>query len=131
AGCNPKRPKSSPPGRVCLWPSSPSSSLSLPWPNSAVFCGVPPMALRVGKPSGRAGCACAGLSLVCVLPLMPVSTPMPFLLEFVGHCQDDRKGHHYYTRQLRRPTHACIVVTTLAVVMQTCGHHANLRSSCK
>src|SRR6266705_6299584 len=31
---------------------------------------------------------------------------------------DDRKGRHYYTRWLRRPTQACIVVMTLAVIMQ-------------
>ncbi len=30
---------------------------------------------------------------------------------------DDRKGHHYYTRWLHRPTQACIVVMTLAVIM--------------
>ncbi len=30
---------------------------------------------------------------------------------------DDRKGHHYYTRLLHRPTQACIVVMTLAVIM--------------
>ncbi len=30
---------------------------------------------------------------------------------------DDRKGHHYYTRWPCRPTHACIVVMTLAVIM--------------
>ena len=30
---------------------------------------------------------------------------------------DDRKGHHYYTRWLHRPTQSCIVVMTLAVIL--------------
>src|SRR5436853_3113256 len=40
-----------------------------------------------GKRCGRAGCACGGLSLACVLLLMLVLTIMPVLPELVGHCQ--------------------------------------------
>src|SRR5437764_11296080 len=50
-----------------------------------------------GKRCGRAGCACGGLSLACVLLLMLVLTIMPVLPELVGHCQGDRKGRPYYT----------------------------------
>src|SRR5437763_16545332 len=45
-----------------------------------------------------------------------------------GPPHDDRKGRHYYTRMtgMRRS----IVVTTLAVVMDSCGRHGPLRSLC-
>ncbi len=35
---------------------------------------------------------------------------------------DDRKGHHYYTRWLHRPTQSYIVVMTLAVIMVVAAH---------
>src|SRR5438477_489246 len=48
-----------------------------------------------GKRSGMAGCACAGLSLACVLLLMPIPTFLPVLPELVGHCQGDHEGRPY------------------------------------
>ena len=50
------------------------------------------------------------VSRLGLLPLLPV---------LVGHCQNDRQGHHYYTRMPRPVEPACIVVMTLAVIMLT------------
>ncbi len=44
-----------------------------------------------------------------------------------ARAHDDRQGHHYYIRRLRRPTHTCIVVMTLAVIMvRRGGHHVEI-----
>src|SRR5436190_664321 len=53
-----------------------------------------------GKRCGRAGYACAGLSLACVLLLVLVSTIMPVLPELLGHCQANTRGTPEELREL-------------------------------
>src|SRR5947209_15497056 len=59
------------------------------------------MGLRAGKRCGRAGCACAGLLLVCVSLLLLVWTFLPVLPELVGNCQGDRKGRQVQCHPFR------------------------------
>src|SRR2546421_48825 len=68
-----------------------------------------------GKRCGRAGCACVGLSLACVLLLMLISLLLPVLPELLGNCQGDRKGPRPYYDPLLCDTPLVLIVRAGAV----------------